>query len=59
MNHPHGISFVVPVSHEEWERDLERSIELGLAFPGETYEQYLDSIRRDPRFVLCMPLDPH
>jgi hypothetical protein len=41
MSHPQGFSFVVPVSREEWERDLERSVKMGLAFPGETYEQYL------------------
>jgi hypothetical protein len=57
MNQPHGTSFLIPVSRKEWEEELERSIEIGLAFPGETYEQYLDSVRRDPRFVLCMPHD--
>jgi hypothetical protein len=57
MNQPHGISFVVPLSREEWGENLERSIEIGLAQPGETYEQYLDSIRRDPRYVLCTPHD--
>ena len=28
-----------PISREEWEQGLEESIRLGLAKPGETYEE--------------------
>jgi hypothetical protein len=30
-----------PISRKEWEQGLEESIRLGLAKPGETYEDYL------------------
>ena len=30
-----------PISREEWKQGLEESIRLGLAKPGETYEDYL------------------
>jgi hypothetical protein len=30
-----------PISREEWEQGLDESIRLGLAKPGETYEEYL------------------
>jgi hypothetical protein len=30
-----------PISREEWEQGLEESIRLGLAKPGETYDEYL------------------
>jgi hypothetical protein len=29
-----------PISREEWEQGVEESIRLGLAKPGETYEDY-------------------
>jgi len=34
-------SFSKPISREEWEQGLDESIRLGLAKPGETYEEYL------------------
>jgi hypothetical protein len=57
MFQPKGISFISALSREEWEEGLESSIKMGLAQPGETYEDYLDAIRRDPRFVVCGPHD--
>ena len=30
-----------PISREEWKQGLDESIRLGLAKPGETYEDYL------------------
>jgi hypothetical protein len=57
MFEPKGISFVSALSREEWEEGLEFSIEMGLAKPGETYEDYLNAIRRDPRFIVCGPHD--
>jgi hypothetical protein len=32
-----------PISREEWAEGLEESIRLGLAKPGETYEEYLSA----------------
>ena len=32
-----------PISRDEWEEGLEESIRLGLAKPGETYEEYLEA----------------
>ena len=46
-------SFAVPLSREEWERDFDLYVELGLAKPGETYEEYLRALSRD--FIVCMP----
>jgi hypothetical protein len=34
-------SIFKPISREEWEQGLEESIRLGLAKPGETYDDYL------------------
>jgi hypothetical protein len=34
-------SFFMPISRKEWEQGLEESIRMGLAKPGETYEEYL------------------
>lgn len=30
-------SFIVPVTRAEWEQELESSVEMGIAKPGETY----------------------
>jgi len=30
-----------PISREEWKQGLDQSIRMGLAKPGETYEEYL------------------
>ena len=34
-------SFFKPICREEWEQGLDESIRMGLAKPGETYEEYL------------------
>jgi hypothetical protein len=34
-------SLFKPISREEWEQGLDESIRMGLAKPGETYEEYL------------------
>lgn len=47
-------SFVVALSREEWERNLEQNIELGICTPGETYEGYLTALAEDFEFV-CNP----
>ncbi len=57
MFQPKGISFVSALSREEWEEGLEQSIEMGLAKPGETYEDYLNAIRSDSRFIVRGPHD--
>ena len=57
MFEPKGISFISALSRKEWEESLEASIEMGLAQPGDTYEDYLNAIRSDPRFVVCGPHD--
>jgi len=44
--------FIVPLSREEWERELDHNVELGLAEPGETYEQYIGKLGRD--FIVCL-----
>ncbi len=49
-----GDSFVVPLSRTEWEEERERDVALGLANPDETYEDYLDGLRRDFLSV-CFP----
>jgi hypothetical protein len=52
-----GNSRVIALTRSEWERDLETNVELGLATPGETYEEYLDDLRKDFGWV-CVPSDP-
>jgi hypothetical protein len=46
-------SFVVAVSREQWERDFDQNVEIGLAKPGETYSDYIRSLHRIFGFV-CM-----
>ena len=40
--------FIVPLSREEWERELDHNVELGLAEPGETYEHCLLAPHQSP-----------
>jgi len=44
--------FLIPVSREEWYRELDHSVEIGLAEPGETYEEYLRKASRD--WIVCL-----
>ena len=46
-------SFAVPISREEWKRDLDLHVKMGLAKPGETYEDYIRELARD--FIVCLP----
>jgi hypothetical protein len=32
---------LIAIPQDEWERELEQNIELGLASPGETYRDYI------------------
>jgi hypothetical protein len=45
-------SFIAPVTRAEWEQELESSVEMGIAKPGETYEEYLASLRKRG-FIVC------
>ena len=41
---PFQEGFVVALSREDWERDYLQYLKLGLAKPGETYEDYLAAL---------------
>lgn len=45
-------SCIAPVTRAEWEQELENSVEMGIAKPGETYEEHLASLRKRG-FIVC------
>ena len=49
--------FLVALTRKEWEDELEHNLEVGLAKPGETYEDYLRGIS-DDGWICCTPGDP-
>ena len=48
---PSGDMRVAALSREAWERELPQLIKLRLVKNGETYEQYLDRLKKSSVFV--------
>lgn len=46
--------FVVAIPRDQWDREYEQNIELGLVKPGETYDDYIKALGRDFGWV-CKP----